>query len=107
MGISKHARSGYYRHRRSWFAPLQLLGKNAVPELMHNMGMHADTLTLAYAANGAAITSRRHSLARYLRSALPHLVGCVVVPPDSRILERFADFGLEQQNMVRALEMHW
>ena len=35
------------------FAPLQLLGKMQLPELMHNMGMHADTLTLAYAANGA------------------------------------------------------
>ena len=26
--------------------------KMQLPELMHNMGMHADTLTLAYAANG-------------------------------------------------------
>ncbi len=30
MGISKHVGAGSYRYRRSWFAPLQLLGKNAV-----------------------------------------------------------------------------
>lgn len=30
-----------------------------------------------------------------------------MVPPDSRILERFADIGLEQQNLVRALEDYW
>ena len=49
----KHVGAGSDRYRRSWFAPLQLLGKMQLPELMHNMGMHADTLTLAYAANGA------------------------------------------------------
>ena len=31
----------------------QFWAKMQLPELMHNMGMHADTLTLAYAANGA------------------------------------------------------
>ena len=31
-----------------------------------------------------------------LRGSLPHLAVCFVVPPDSRILECFADFGLEQ-----------
>ena len=30
MGISKHVGAGSDRYRRSWFAPLQLLGKNAV-----------------------------------------------------------------------------
>ena len=34
-------------HLFNFWAKMQL------PELMHNMGMHADTLTLAYAANGA------------------------------------------------------
>ena len=34
-------------HLVNFWAKMQL------PELMHNMGMHADTLTLAYAANGA------------------------------------------------------
>ena len=33
-------------HLVNFWAKMQL------PELMHNMGMHADTLTLAYAANG-------------------------------------------------------
>ena len=33
-------------HLVNFWAQMQL------PELMHNMGMHADTLTLAYAANG-------------------------------------------------------
>ena len=33
-------------HLFNFWAKMQL------PELMHNMGMHADTLTLAYAANG-------------------------------------------------------
>ena len=38
---------GLALHLFNFWAKMQL------PELMHNMGMHADTLTLAYAANGA------------------------------------------------------
>ena len=37
---------GLALHLFNFWAKMQL------PELMHNMGMHADTLTLAYAANG-------------------------------------------------------
>ena len=39
--------AGLALHLFNFWAKMQL------PELMHNMGMHADTLTLAYAANGA------------------------------------------------------
>ena len=35
------------------FRVFNFWAKMQLPELMHNMGMHADTLTLAYAANGA------------------------------------------------------
>ena len=38
--------AGLALHLFNFWAKMQL------PELMHNMGMHADTLTLAYAANG-------------------------------------------------------
>ena len=38
--------------------------------------------------------------------ALPHLAGCIVVPPDSRFLELHAVFGLEQQSMDQPLEMY-
>ena len=45
-------------HLFNFWAKMQL------PELMHNMGMHADTLTLAYAANGA-YHIQQTSLARF------------------------------------------
>ena len=73
-------------HLVNFWAKMQL------PELMHNMGMHADTLTLAYAANGVYHIQNTFSNP--------------VVPPDSRFLELHAVFGLEQQSMDRPLEMH-
>ena len=58
-----------------------------LPELMHDMGMHADTMALAYAADGI-------------------LAGRPVVPPDPRFLERHADAGLEQQGLDQPLAVH-
>ena len=56
MGITEHARSGYHRNRRSGSAPGELLGEDAAARTDaqhgHARRMHADTLTLAYAANG-------------------------------------------------------
>ena len=44
-GLLKHARTGYHRNHWVWACTCKLLGKMQLPELMHNMGMHADTLT--------------------------------------------------------------
>ena len=79
-------------HLVNFWAKMQL------PELMHNMGMHADTLTLAYAANGVYHITK-HLQQSGIRSALPRLAGRIVVPPHSRFLELHAVFGLEQQSM--------
>ncbi len=87
-------------HLVNFWAKMQL------PELMHNMGMHSrHMLTLAYAANGA-LSHSEHLLQPGIRSALPRLAGCIVVPPDSRFLELHAVFGLEQQSMDQPLEMY-
>ena len=85
-------------HLVNFWAKMQL------PELMHNMGAHADMLTLAYAANG--VYHIQNTFSNPIRSALPHLAGCIVVPPDSRFLELHAVFGLEQQSMDQPLEMY-
>ena len=42
-----------------------------------------------------------------LRSSLPRLAVCFVVPPDSRFLELYAITGMEQQSMDQSLEMHF
>ncbi len=73
-------------HLFNFWAKMQL------PELMHNLDMHADTLTLAYAANGAYHIQQTFSCPG-LCSALPHLAVCSVVPPDSRFLELHAITG--------------
>ncbi len=87
-------------HLFNFWAKMQL------PELMHNMGMHADTLTLAYAAK-RCLSHPADFLLPGLRSSLPRLAVCVVVPPDSRLLELYAITGMEQQSMDQSLEMHF
>ena len=42
-----------------------------------------------------------------LRSSLPRLAVCFVVPPDSRFLELYAITGMEQQSMDQPLEMYF
>ena len=72
--------------------------KMQLPELMHQLGMHTDMMTLAYAADGV------HHIA--VRHPLPRLAGRPVVPPDPRFLERHADAGLEQQGLDQPLAVH-
>ena len=54
-------------HLVNFWAKMQL------PELMHNMGMHADTLTLAYAANG--VYQVCHGIDPYLLSLVIEILG--------------------------------
>lgn len=49
MGFSEHAGVGYHRYSRSGSTPGLTWSKMQLSELMHNMGMHVDTLALAYA----------------------------------------------------------
>ena len=69
--------------------------KMQLPELVHNMGGHADA--------GPCCQRRTSHPADlqlpHLLSTLPDLAGCSVVPPDPRFLERHADAGLEQQDV--------
>lgn len=86
-------------HLFNFWAKMQL------PELMHNLDMHADT--------DAGLCSKRclshpaDILLSGLCSALPHLAVCFVVPPDSRLLELHAITGMEQQSMDQSLEMYF
>ena len=66
----------------TWLRPS---GQRCKPELMHNMGAHADMLTLAYAANGVYHIQNTFSNPVFVVLYLIWL-GCIVVPPDSRFL---------------------
>ena len=53
------------------------------------------------------LSHSKHLQQSGIRSALPHLAGCIVVPPDSRFLELYAITGMEQQSMDQSLEMYF
>ena len=51
-----------------------------------------------HAADGYGYIMQTFSNPGVLR-VVYHLADCLVVPPDSRILELYADFGLEQHHL--------
>ena len=86
-------------HLVNFWAKMQL------PELMHNMGAHADMLTLAYAANGVYHIQNTFSNPVFVVLYLIWL-GALWFHLTHGFWSSMQSFGLEQQSMDQPLEMY-